>query len=275
MAKGNDGNYLQHCIEVEAAVRLAQMETKGRLHIALTHGMEPFERFEKYNSYQQSELLQNALDTSKSPPQSDEPVIVTAYRKTNASKKRYPNSAELLRVVVGEDKLSGGITEVDCKKHKKLVDAWYGSSVIPIWASWREQVGSGGILACPSDLQRPWLFSMDPMTFSENGREDDNKLNRCDLDSLSDVLSQYVGSGQPGVAALFVYGVGVQNGTQQKFWEFLDDLAERIGLAAFSCWLPHQGGNLNLAGLFYSGIELSSGFIPPCLNSGRGSEASN
>lgn len=47
MAKGNDGNYLQHCIEVEAAVRLAGMDTAGRLHIALTHGMRPFEPFEK------------------------------------------------------------------------------------------------------------------------------------------------------------------------------------------------------------------------------------
>jgi len=48
MAKGNDGNYLQHCIEVEAAVRLAEMDAAGRLHIALTHGMRPFEPFERY-----------------------------------------------------------------------------------------------------------------------------------------------------------------------------------------------------------------------------------
>ena len=35
MAKGNDGNYLQHCVEVESAMRLVQMCAEGRLHIAL------------------------------------------------------------------------------------------------------------------------------------------------------------------------------------------------------------------------------------------------
>ena len=269
MAKGNDGNYLQHCIEVEAAVRLAQMDSKGRLHIALTHGMAPFEGFNKPKPYQRRELLENALDTSTSLPQSNEPEILSAYRKTKASRKQYPNSAELLRVVIGADKLSGGITEVDCEKHEKLVDAWVGSSVVSIQASWREQVGSGGNLACPNDLQRPWLFSMDPMTYSENGREDDEQLHRCDIDSLSNALSQYVRSGQPGIATLFVYSVGVQDDAQRKFWKFVDDLAERISVDTYSYWVPHQGGNLNLAGLFYSGIELSTGFNPPYLNIGR------
>lgn len=47
MAKGNDGNYLQHCVEVEAGLRLAQESPEGRLHIAFGHGMAPFEGFEK------------------------------------------------------------------------------------------------------------------------------------------------------------------------------------------------------------------------------------
>ena len=268
MAKGNDGNYLQHCIEVEAAVRLAQMDAKGRLHIALTHGMEPFERFEKPKPNQQRELLQKALDASKAPPQSDEPAIVAAYRKTKASKELYPNSAELLRVVIGTDKLSGGITESDFEKHKKLGDAWSGSSVVPTRASWREQVGSGGILTCPENLQRPWLFSMDPMTYSDNGSKDDDKLYRCDMDSLYGVLSRYVRSGQPGIAALFVYNVKPK--VQTQFWQLVDALAKRISADTCSYWLTHRCGNRNLAGLFYSGILLSSGFTPACLNTGRG-----
>ena len=40
MAKGNDGNYLQHCVEVETATRLTQLDTQQRIHIALTHGMD-------------------------------------------------------------------------------------------------------------------------------------------------------------------------------------------------------------------------------------------
>ena len=45
MAKGNDGNYLQHSIEIESATRLAGTDPRGRLHIALTHGMSPWEPF--------------------------------------------------------------------------------------------------------------------------------------------------------------------------------------------------------------------------------------
>lgn len=44
MAKGNDGNYLQHSVEVALALHLASLQPEGRLHIALTHGMKPFER---------------------------------------------------------------------------------------------------------------------------------------------------------------------------------------------------------------------------------------
>lgn len=108
---------------------------------------------------------------------------------------------------MGEDKLSGGITECDHRKHKKLVDAWRGSSVVPVRSSWRKQIYPGGILACPADLRTPWLFTMDPMTYSENGEMDDDKLHKCDIKRLSPVLSGYVRSGKPGIAALFVYGV--------------------------------------------------------------------
>ena len=46
MAKGNDGNYLQHCIEVELASRLLDESAGKGLQVALTHGMAPFEQFE-------------------------------------------------------------------------------------------------------------------------------------------------------------------------------------------------------------------------------------
>ncbi len=43
MAKGNDGNYLQHSIEVEIAHLLVAISSSGGLHASLTHGMAPFE----------------------------------------------------------------------------------------------------------------------------------------------------------------------------------------------------------------------------------------
>lgn len=272
MAKGNDGNYLQHGIEVASAARLAKMDAGGRLHIALTHGMAPFEAFDaplkKPKPGLARKLLKKALGQSNRSPESNEQPIVKAYRKTEASDENYPNSAELLGAVIGKDKLSGGITETRRAKHEKLVDKWRGSSVAPVPSSWRAQVDSGGILACPDDLRTPWLFTMDPMTYKENYYADDASIYRADIDRLSSVLTGYVRSGKPGIAALFAYGV--ERKRRCRFWKFMDELKKRIGVETSSCWLTHQGGNRNLAGLLCSGVELSADFAPCGVNEGRG-----
>ena len=77
------------------------------------------------------------------------------------------------------------------------------------------------------------------------------------MDRLSEVLTRYVLSKQPGIAALFVYAVRPTD--RDPFWNFVDDLARGIRADTCSYWLTHQGGNRNLAGLLYSGIKLSSG----------------
>ena len=71
--------------------------------------MAPFEPFDPPNRRQAYCKLQKALKDSKKPLQSNEPAIVTAYRETSASDECYPNSAELLKAMVGKDKLSGGV----------------------------------------------------------------------------------------------------------------------------------------------------------------------
>lgn len=256
MAKGNDGNYLQHGIEIEAALRLAKTDPDGRLHIALAHGMAPFESFEARKAAQAHRRLDDALMASGRPSRPGEPAIVTAYRKTGASEARYPNSAELLRSIVGTDKLSGGITEVDPEKCSRLARAWADSRVVPRCSSWRDQVDAGGVLACPEDLQVPWLISMDPMTYTEGSEANDDKLHRFDIDRLSDWLARYVESRRPGLAALFVYSVRPDG--QLDFWRFVHDLQKRTGTRTYTYWLPHQGGNRNLAGLLYAGTEFLS-----------------
>ena len=272
MAQGNDGNYLQHCIEVEAAVRLAKMDAKKkRLHIALTHGMAPSEPFEVSLNQPKPglcrRLLRCKLKESKKPRQSDEPAVVDAYRKTNASEKHYPNSAELLRAIIGTNNLSGGITEIDCEKHRQLAKAWSCSNVKTVCSSWREKIHPEGILACPDDLQTPWLFSMDPVTYSEGGDKHDN-LNGTDIDILSCALSRYFSSGNPGVASLFVYNVGKHKGDDQaQFRKFVDGLKEsvvdklsgRFELSVSYYSILHIWGNRNLAGLIHSSqIDLLS-----------------
>ena len=273
MAKGNDGNYLQHCVEVEAAARLSEMDAQRRVRIALTHGMEPYEPFDPKTPGQSRKLIENALEEARGPRRLDERRIVAAYRETKASKENYPNSANLLRAVVGVEKLSGGITESHPVKHAKLAHAWRETAVNTACSSWRRQLEAGGILTCPADLQTPWLFTMDPMTYSEMpGSEDSDKLHKCDIDLLSEALIRYLAIGKPGIAVFFVYGV--QPTKQPVFWKFMDDLAERVGAEPRSYWLTHQGGNRNLAGLISSDAEILDGFSPPCLNLGRGCEGS-
>lgn len=268
MAKGNDGNYLQHSIEVAAALQLATIDAGGRLHVSFTHGMAPFEPCDQPRPGQARGLFERALNESFRPRQINEPPVVSAYRATGATLRRYPNSAELLRSAIGGDRLCGGLTEVDQEKHAQLTEAWAGSRVVAANTSWRCQVASSGILACPADLERPWLFTLDPMTYRDDGYADDNNVYHADLDRLSGVLGRFADSRQPGLAALFVYAVKPE--IRSLFWSFVDDLANRTGTTVVSYWHTHQGGNRNLGGLLCSRFELSSGFPPAGLTLGRG-----
>ena len=269
MAKGNDGNFLQHSVEVAAADRLAA-ENPNALHIALTHGMAPFEHLE-HNRKTEARRLKAALALASQAQQKNEPLIVTAYRKTEASDAHYPNSAELLRSIRGGNDgsgLSGGITETCPVKHKELAEAWAGSSVKVECKSWRSQVCRGGVLACPGNLQVPWLFTMDPMTYRHEAASDgcnpadDDKLHDSDFCLLSNTLAPFVESGQPGIAALFVYNVRAER--KDRFWNSSKALAKSLG-TGHCCYsithLTHRGGKKNLAALLYSSIDIPSDFI--------------
>ena len=267
MAKGNDGNFLQHSVEVAAANRLAA-KNPNALHIAITHGMAPFERLEiKLNDKAARCRLETALGLASQDPKEDEPLIVTAYRRTEASCTHYPNSAELLwSIRSGKDGsgLSGGITEICPIKCEKLAKAWARSSVKVACESWRSQVCEGGVLACPDNLQAPWLFTMDPMTYRHeevrDGRNsDDDKLHASDLDLLSNALAPFVESKQPGIATLFVYNVWKKN--QGYFQCFAKKLAECLGIEYHFHSITHRGGNENLVALLYSSIAIPSDFI--------------
>lgn len=286
MARGNDGNYLQHCVEVAAAVRLARASLDNRLRVALTHGMAPFEQIDESKGNAHC-LLYGALREAAGKPKRNERDVAKAYRASWKSqayrpdianlfdelkkRKHYPNSAELLRAVTGTSRLSGGITERDEAKHKELAKAWAGSGIVVARSSWRRQLDPDGALGCPDYLDIPWLFSMDPMTYTENGDSDDGNLHRSDLKLLAPALARYIASGQPGIASLFVYSVGSQGKNAQcQFWAFMDELAGRLGIPTHSRWVAHRGGNRNLVGLLLSDEKLAEGFDLPSIESGRG-----
>lgn len=267
MAKGNDGNYLQSSVEIAAAVQLASIDAAHRLHIALTHGMAPFESTDETPNPPARSLLLRALNDSYRPRTANEPSIVTAYRKANASLTRYPNSAELLRHAVGVDRLSGGITEVDKGKHALLEQAWSGSRVVPVNSSWRSETESGGALACPAILETPWLLTLDPMTYREEGCVDDANLYRADLERLTSLLKPYIASDRPGMAAVFVYAIKPDD--RPQVWRFVNDLASAVGTGLLCCWVTHRGGSRNLAGLLCSGLNCLADDLPDGLTPGR------
>lgn len=267
MAKGNNGNYLQHSVEVAVGLRLARTLGHGSLHVALTHGMKPFEPCDSPINGVARRLFLRTLEAAQEPEIRNEPAIVAAYRTTGASLEHYPNSGELLAAVIGRNELSGGITELDPQKYADLQAAWSGSRVRPVNASWRNETSPQGVHRCPAALQDPWLFSADPMTYSENGQMDDAKLYRADLPLLAAVLNAYVDSQVPGVAMLFVYAVRPK--VQPQFWAFVDDLAAKTGTAVESLWLTHQGGNRNLAAILCLNCTLPSNWTPPSVNCGR------
>lgn len=260
MAKGDDGNYLQHCVELAAACRLGT-ENPNALHVAFAHGMAPFESFERGLSDKAPGLsrcrLKAALGLAGKPRQEGEPAIVTAYRCVGAS-RRYPNSAEILRTLRRE--LAGGIAETCPVKHEQLAAAWAGSSVQTAMGSWRREVQPGGVLACPPDLRVPWLFTMDPMTYRHDGPYcDDDNLHRSDVELLREPLRRYVDSGQAGVVALFAYGV--QKKRCWQFRGFVEEISSLTGMRYQKHQITHNGGNKNLAALLFSSLDVADGFL--------------
>ena len=108
------------------------------------------------------------------------------------------------------------------------------------------------------------------MTYSEDGDEDDDKLHRFDLRLIGPALRLYFGSGQPGVAAIFVYNVRPKGeNSQQRFWNFMavlwrsvaKKLPENVDIVLSCHSLPHRDESRNLAGLIHSRVELSSDMI--------------
>lgn len=267
MAKGNDGNYLQHSVEVAVGLHLAHAFGYRMLHVALTHGMKPFELCDAPPPGQAKYQLYNALKAARKPETRNEPRIIAAYRSTRASLQHYPNSAELLAAVIGRDRLSGGITERDPLKYAELRAAWVGTSVEPINASWRDEASPQGVHWSPASLRVPWLFSADPMTYRENGELDDDKLYRADLPRLAAVLDGYARQQVAGIATIFVYAVKPQ--VRPQFWDFADDLGAETGATIESSWIAHQGGNRNLAAVLCFRCTLPSNWPPPGVHRGR------
>ena len=210
MAKGNDGNLLQHWVELELAMALLDQSQARRLRVVLTHGMAPYEPFRrrKNGTSGYSNLDEWIRRASLPTLMSDPPKIVFAYRDCETTPAHYPNSAEVLGSQIGRANLIGLITEKVDSKVEALRYRWDGRDLKVLDGSWRSHVNTyAGVLP----IAEPWLISMDPITFlpdPEEGKpEDDANLRPSDLQEMHPVFRGYLESGQPGVISIFCFSL--------------------------------------------------------------------
>jgi hypothetical protein len=209
VAKGNNGNLLQHFVESELAAFLTESQIEKRLHAVFTHGMAPFERCEPLRPDEPGELraLLEALPSldERWAIESGYPVI-QAYKRLGATTDRYPNSAEVVAAALGgKTALRGEICERDESRAEELARTWGVSGVNVRTGSWRDAVRH---ISCPQGQESPWIFTMDPYRFHPRefmDVQDDGDLDQHDLVALKPVIAGHFNSAQPGVAVIFSY----------------------------------------------------------------------
>lgn len=255
MAKGNDGNLLQHWVEAALAARLCAVSEDWPLHVTLTHGMEPFERFDPRTTgvggFRRLDAWLAAAHAVPLP--NGAPAVASAYRECGASADHYPNSAEILAAVVGRARLRGVVTECDGDKFKVLAAAWPDGLVHVVHGSWRQSLSQH---SCPANLGGPWLFSMDPMTFVRDPDRapapDDANLRPSDLAMVAPVLSSYLASRRPGAASIFCFSLRKKPGfnSYDFFKTEIKSLAGRLKCHYDFCEVPlanpHVGAILSM-----------------------------
>jgi hypothetical protein len=203
VAKGNNGNILQHCVEAECAVVLGA--EAPRLVIGFTHAMAPYEDCEnpKRPNPAPYAVLARWLEEAryKNRDISAKPAVVRAYRATQASWSHYPNSAEIVRAVLGNTRMAGFVCETEPNKAEALRDVWRGTGVYVCESSWRNLADQFGT------MQSPWLLSLDPSTYVA-GRSgvNDFSIDVGDLGSVAASMSPLLKSNDsPGAVTIFCY----------------------------------------------------------------------
>jgi len=245
MAKVNAGNLLQHFVECQLATEMTR--SHSALHLVATHAMAPFEAAEATRDGAGPSLLQAVLAGASL----DSPVpLLRAYGVTGASPAHYPNSAELLAALLSEPALEGVLCEFDGRSTGALQERWAGRRLAVEGGSWRQALKRGALEA-PRDVNRAWLFTLDPFTWllarERSGARRGPNLCREDLENLRTVLGRYAQSSAPGAFCAFVYQLDAQHATD--FRRSALALADRLGLERGFLGLPASGGGRHLAAL--------------------------
>lgn len=231
MAKGNNGNLLQHFVETELATTLTDGMLEKRFYAVFTHGMAPFEPCEPLAEGEPAELrsllkVLPGFDASWA-EESGFPVL-KAYKRLQASETNFPNSAEVVSSVLGDKAiLRGEICEQKPELAEELAKMWDVSTVNVRKGSWRDAVRH---IAAPDGQDAPWIFSMDPYRFKTReflDIQDDGYLDQHDLITLKPILSGHFNTGVRGVAVIFSYQM--EPGEALSFENSIHDLCKMLG----------------------------------------------
>ncbi len=230
MARGNDGNLLQHTVESELAAALVAPDPARGLWLTCTHAMAPFEpirhRDEEIDDRQNrfSYWWKMALRDENGGAPPSQPAVLGAYRRCRKEDpSQYPNSAEVVSALVGRERVAGVLIELDGAKHRALAKRWCGTNIKAVNASWRKSLAE---LGRPAGLDCPWLFTMDPMQFVAGNDNDDAMLHPGDFGRLLDPVRSFLISGQPGVFCVFCYSMW--NHVAAAFKMAVEDFREKL-----------------------------------------------
>lgn len=227
MARGNDGNLLQHTVEAKIATELAG-QGQG-LYLVCTHAMAPFERLRPRNEeYVRGRMRFDwwwARAANEALLQAEEPPVLVGYRNCRQQNHDlYPNTGQIISALLGRDHVNGVLVEYDQCTFDQLMRWSLGGCLKPVRGSWRARLND---IQAPS-LDYPWLFTMDPMTFTQADLDDD-KLHPADLDRLVAPVRSFLQSGQRGVFAAFCYSFRME-ADDAAYRGWTDDFARQIGI---------------------------------------------
>lgn len=224
MAYGNDGNLLQHAIEAYLA---SELNSGGDLYLLCTHAMAPFEslvardkielnRRQRFDWWWERALLRA---TGR-----DELPFLAAYRRCRQHQPDlYPNTAQILSELVGKHALGGHLCEVVKDHYDVLVEWCSGTDLVPHNKSWRDVLLKG---TAPGLAGMPWLFTMDPFTFSTKD-VDDGDLHPNDAELLAPPLRSLLQSPNNGAFTAFCYSMEPQ--VAESFRQWIISLARATG----------------------------------------------
>lgn len=247
MAKTNDGNLLQHFVECQIAQEL--LSVSGELHLVCTHAMAPFEEAESKDEDAFNRSLHRALESARETPTpvDSSPPVRAAYARTRAALDRYPNTAELIAALAGDEHLRGTLCEKDEIAASVLSNRWAPTHVRVRPGNWRAALAGGALE--PPEEERPWLITLDPYAWLR-GHEADKasrvpNLCKADLELLRPLLGRYAGGTAPGALVVCVYQVDPEHAAD--FRRAAISLADRLGLERAFLGVPARDGTRHLA----------------------------